>query len=100
MAIKEKTMTEEVKQLPPLTDEEQRQFDELKSIMAASNTCLIRTEMNGKPVAAVAVVNAQDGGDIADDMEDGRTMYNVTPVAILMSEDIFSRLENPMYGQE
>lgn len=66
----------------PLTNSERSVFNDITS-GDYDNLALIRTQLDGRDVAAIAAVMS-DGGE-----------YQVLPVAILVNDELFARMTAP-----
>lgn len=68
-----------------LTDSERLLYQSiLYNIEEGYDTCLIRSRLDGQEVAVIAGANSEANGDVV-----------LTPLAILVTDDLFARLEQP-----
>ena len=69
--------------LSALSEAEHAVFDDVVNAVEAENLILIRTALDGKPAAALAITVFRDGG------------YDIYPVAVLVDDELFARLQDP-----
>jgi hypothetical protein len=67
----------------PLTEAERELFEAIRN-PGYDNFALVQTAFAGEDTAVIATVNDSDDG------------YIVTPVAVLLTDDMFSQLADPM----
>lgn len=75
----------------PLTDIEQERYETLREALqhdhdpeAYTGPCLIRSSMDGLPLAVIAW-SSKEGES-----------YSMIPMAVLLSDELFERLDSPM----
>lgn len=64
-----------------LTETEKERF---AAIQEAGNIALVQTQFDGKDTAVIAAINQEDDGG-----------YFVTPLAVLLTDEMFTRLTDP-----
>lgn len=78
--------------MTPLTQDEKDVWNTLKSVM--DSTVLVRSRLDGEEVACICVLVDDERQPIeAGELEEG--MYNMIPVAVLITTAIMERMEPP-----